>query len=301
MPSPTPASTVAANPSPAAAPDPTVGDVAAPWRPPTRTIELPGRGELRVRDSGVDDRPTVLLLHGWGVTADLNWSPAYAGLAADHRVVAFDHAGHGRGVRPAGGIVRLSHLADDAVAVMDQLGIAHATVVGYSMGGAVAQLVWKRHGHRVRGLVLASTARHFQGGPISDLWYRSYTPLAHLAEAASGPAQAVVRARVDRRVRGNPDEAWMREELEAASPAALLSSMRSIGRFRSNSWIGDVDVPTSVIVTSKDRTVPTRKQRGLAKAIPGAAHLEVEGPHDAIVTRADEYVPVLLDAVAHAT
>lgn len=290
---PHPATSTSTDPAPDAA-----GGPSAPWLPPARTVELPGRGALPVRDTG-GEGPAVVLLHGWGVTADLNWSPAYGALAEGHRVVAFDHAGHGRGVRPAGGIVRLSHLADDAVAVMDQLGIAHATVVGYSMGGAVAQLVWKRHGHRVRGLVLASTARHFQGGPISDLWYRSYTPLAHLAGVASGPAQALVRLRVDRRVRGNPNEAWMREELEAASPAALLSSMRSIGRFRSNAWIGEVDVPTSVIVTARDRTVPTRKQRGLAKAIPGAVHLEVEGPHDAIVTRADEYVPVLLDAVAH--
>lgn len=301
MPHPTTPTTTDATPDGDADPSATAGEPSAPWLPPATTVDLPGRGELRVRDTGGEDRPTVVLLHGWGVTADLNWSPAYEALAEGHRVVAFDHAGHGCGVRPPGGIVRLSHLADDAVAVMDQLDIAHATVVGYSMGGAVAQLVWKRHGHRVQGLVLASTARHFQGGPISDLWYRSYTPLAHLAEVASGPAQALVRVRVDRRVRGNPNEAWMREELEAASPAALLSSMRSIGRFRSNGWIGDVDVPTSVIVTSKDRTVPTRKQRGLAGAIPGAVHLEVEGPHDAIVTRAERYVPVLLEAVAHAT
>ena len=55
---------------------------------------------------------------------------------------------------------------------------------------------------------------------------------------------------------------------------------------------------TSVVVTTKDLTVPARRQRGLAAAIDGAATFEVEGPHDSIVSRAGAYVPVLLDAVA---
>ena len=92
----------------------------------------------------------------------------------------------------------------------------------------------------------------------------------------------------------------MRHELERVSPAGLLSSMRSVGAFRSNRWIGSVDVPTSVVITTKDRTVPTRNQRKLAAALPLARTFEVAGPHDSIVSRADEYVPVLLDAVEHA-
>lgn len=274
----------------------------APWLPPGRSVELPGIGTTFVRDSGGPaGAPVVLLLHGWGVTADLNWFTAYPALAERYRVVALDHRGHGRGVRPANGIVRLPDCADDAVAVLDALAIERATVVGYSMGGAVAQLVWHRHPERVDGLVLGSTARHFQGGPITDLWYRSYTPLAHAAHRVSGPADAVVRWRVDRRVKDAERAAWMRSELERVSPAGLLSSMRSIGRFRSNHWIGDVDVPTAVLVTTKDRTVPTRNQRRLAAAIPGAATSDIDGPHDSIITRADAYIPVLLDALEHTT
>jgi pimeloyl-ACP methyl ester carboxylesterase len=286
----------------AAVPTDGMGDAAAdegaPWLPPGRTVELPGRGEVFVRDSGgPEGAPTLLLLHGWAVTADLNWFPAYPGLAERYRVVALDHRGHGRGIRPANGIVRLADCADDAAAVLDALGVERATVVGYSMGGAIAQLVWHRHRERVGGLVLASTARHFQGGPITDLWYRSYTPLAHLAHRASGPADALVRMRVERRVRGDRRAAWMRRELERVSPAGLLSSMRSVGAFRSNRWIGDVEVPVSVLVTTKDRTVPTRNQRKLAAAIDHAEVLEFAGPHDSIVSRADAYVPLLLDAV----
>ncbi|MGN6693237.1 MAG: alpha/beta fold hydrolase, partial [Aquihabitans sp.] len=270
----------------------------APWLPPGRPVELPGLGTTFVRDSGGPaGAPVVLLLHGWSVTADLNFFTVYPSLAEAYRVVAIDHRGHGRGLRPPDGIVRLPDLADDAVAVLDALGIDEAVVLGYSMGGAVAQLVWHRHPERVQGLVLGSTARHFQGGPISDLWYRSYTPLAHAVHRVPAPADALVRWRVDRRVRTAERGAWMRSELEQVSPAGLLSSMRSVGRFRSNRWIGSVDVPTAVIVTAKDRTVPARRQRGLAAAIDGAAVFEVDGPHDSIVTRADAYVPVLGEAL----
>lgn len=276
--------------------------VGSPWVPPGGPVELPGRGTTFARDSGgPPDAPVLVLLHGWAVTADLNWFAAYPDLAQRYRVVTIDHRGHGRGIRPDGGRVRLSDCADDVVAMLDVLSIEQAVVVGYSMGGAIAQLVWRRHPDRVSGLVLCSTAQHFQGGPISDLWYRSYTPLAQVAYRFSGPADAIVRKRIDRRVAADPRSAWMRSELERADPAGLLSAMRSVGRIRSNPWIGEVDVPTAVIITTKDRTVPTRNQRKLAKAIPGATTFEIAGPHDSIVTRTDEYLPELLDAVATVT
>lgn len=279
----------------------------APWLPPGGPVELPGRGTTYVRDSGgTPGAPVLVLLHGWAVTADLNWFAAYPSLVKQHRVITIDHRGHGRGIRPQGGRVRLSDCADDVAALLDVLGIDQAVIVGYSMGGAIAQLVWRRHPARVSGLVLCSTARHFQGGPVTDLWYRSYTPLAVLANTFSGPAQAFVRKRVAHRVSNDPRADWMRTELERADPAGLLTSMRSVGRIRSNRWIGDVDVPAAVVVTTKDRTVPTRNQRKLAATI-GSDHgrqaptFEVVGPHDAIVTRTDEYLPALIDAIATVT
>ena len=93
----------------------------------------------------------------------------------------------------------------------------------------------------------------------------------------------------------------MRSELERVSPAGLLSSMRSVGRFRSNPWIGSVDVPASVVITTKDRTVPARNQRKLAASIVDATVREVAGPHDSIVSHAGEHVPELLAACAEVT
>ena len=62
-------------------------------------FNVPGRGEMFLRDSG-GDGPPVLLLHGWMFSADLNWYRTYAPLAeAGYRVLAVDHRGHGRGLR----------------------------------------------------------------------------------------------------------------------------------------------------------------------------------------------------------
>src|SRR5205823_1035497 len=112
--------------------------------PPARTVRVPGRGELFLRDTG-GDGPVVMLLHGWMATADLNWWTVYGDLvAAGYRVLAVDHRGHGRGLRPLVPF-RLSDCAADAAAVLRGLDLAPALVVGYSMGGAIAQHVAHEH------------------------------------------------------------------------------------------------------------------------------------------------------------
>lgn len=271
---------------------------AAPWLPDGRTVEVPERGEVFVREAGEPSpRPPVVLLHGWGVTSDLNFFPAFAALAERHHVLSFDHQGYARGLPVERSQVRLTACADDTAAVLDALGIDRAVLVGYSMGGAVAQLTWRRHPERVAGLVLASTSSTFQGGPLTDLSYRAYTPLSHLARVLAGPAGTFFGWRVDRRAAEGDHVDWGRAELRANDPAALLSSLRSIGRFRSVEWLPEIDAPTAVVVTSEDRVVPPRLQRQLADAIPDARRFDFEGPHDSIVTRSPGYVPVLVDAV----
>jgi 3-oxoadipate enol-lactonase len=94
---------------------------------------------------------------------------------------------------------------------------------------------------------------------------------------------------------------WAFAEFRSTSFWALLAALDAIGAFDSSTWIRRVDVPTSVVIASRDRFIPARRQRALAAAIPGAISYEVEGSHAAIVLGADEFVPVLLDACASVT
>ena len=275
---------------------------AEPELPPGRMVELPGRGRTFVRDlagpAGARRLPLVLL-HGWSVTADLNFFACYRPLADQgRRVVALDHRGHGRGIRPFGGRVRLSDCADDAAALLDMLGIERAIVLGYSMGGPIAQLTWRRHHDRVAGLVLCATSADFTSGPAAELRYRAFGGLGLVATVAPLPATNLFHRMIEQRVGDGPMVDWMRGELQRGSPAGLLSSLGSLGRFRADDWIGEVDVPTSVVRMTEDQTVSPRRQARLAELVPGAERFDVAGPHDVCATNPRRFVPVLLDAVA---
>ncbi|MEN3316482.1 MAG: hypothetical protein V7605_2716, partial [Acidimicrobiaceae bacterium] len=118
-----------------------------PELPPGHTVDLPGRGPAFIREAGgPPGAPTVMLLHGLTASTDLNWFESFSALAAWFRVIAVDHRGYGRGLpAAAGGGFSLEDCADEAVAVADALGVRSFVPVGYSLGGAVAQLVWRRH------------------------------------------------------------------------------------------------------------------------------------------------------------
>ena len=76
----------------------------------------------------------------------------------------------------------------------------------------------------------------------------------------------------------------------------MVEGFRELRLFNAAPWIGEVDVPTSVVVTTGDHLVPPARQRKLAEAIPGARVLEVDGDHDVCVSGPRRFVPALVEA-----
>ncbi len=76
----------------------------------------------------------------------------------------------------------------------------------------------------------------------------------------------------------------------------MLAWAAALGRFSSRAWIGGVDVPTAVVVTSRDVLVPTARQRALAAAIPGATVVELDGDHGVFVTDPRAFAAALVEA-----
>ena len=76
--------------------------VAPTWLPPALIRNVPGRGEIfyRHHTGGEAGAPTLVLLHGWTASADLQWFTAYQALGARYPFVAMDVRGHGRGEPP---------------------------------------------------------------------------------------------------------------------------------------------------------------------------------------------------------
>lgn len=265
--------------------------------PPGRDIELPDRGTTFVREfPGPPGAPTLMLLHGLTASADLNWGPSYAALARQFRVVALDLRGHGRGI-PASMPFRLETCADDAAALADLLGIERMIVVGYSMGGIVAQLACRRHPRLVQGLVLCATASDFT---ISGLEYLTVcSTFAAIAFARLVPP--VLHSGFDlvgRFVVGPLDDPvhWVASHLRQASLATTVSAAQAVSAFTSLPWVGDLDVPAAVVVTTRDRVVPPARQLDLARAIPGAETFVIGEGHGVCVGRPDLFIPALLAA-----
>jgi 3-oxoadipate enol-lactonase len=264
--------------------------------PKGRLIDLPGRGRTFVREvDGPSGAPTLLLLHGWTATADLNWFTAFDALGEHFRVVALDHRGHGRGIRPQGSF-RLEDCADDAAALADVLGLSTFIPVGYSMGGTVAQLMWRRHESRVRGMVLCSTAGHFTSSREERLSFLGLTGLAALARLAPGQAREWLTEQLYLQRKSAGVQPWAIQQMAEHDWRHILEAGGEIGSFNSLDWLAGVDVPTAIVITTDDPVVPVQRQQRLAESIPAAAVYHVDAGHDAIYARAADYVPVLVEA-----
>jgi pimeloyl-ACP methyl ester carboxylesterase len=274
--------------------------VGRPELPVVHDVLLPGRGTTAVYSvEGPPDSMPVLLLHGWTVTAALNWFQVFRPLATHHRVISFDQRGHGHGIRPDGRW-RLDHAVDDAVALLDALGIEQVILAGYSMGGAVAQLLARRHPERVRGLVLAAT---WSKGPTHTIRNQILRG-SHLAGWAlrGMPRRRQIQAVRSVWARLAPTDptsrpAWFVAEVMAGSFPHIVEAGRELMRFDSRDWLHELAMPTGVMITTNDSVVPLRRQRVLADRIPSTIVREVAIDHDGCVTDPDRFVEPFVQLV----
>jgi pimeloyl-ACP methyl ester carboxylesterase len=293
-----------------------------------------------VRETGaVEGRPTLLLLHGWLASGGLNWMRAFESLNAHYRVLAPDFRGHARGGPSRTGF-SMSESADDMGALLDALNLGGpAIVVGYSMGGMIAQELWRRHRSLVGGLVLSATS--CAPVPIS----RGRTPFARIMNLANattrkmGSALSIPTRILSTFERGlveatddagtgreaspraftapsmtpsttptsrssdasaasigtPPTSDWARREFARHHWPTVLDAGRAIAEFDTRDWIREVDVPTTVMLTKRDRLVPPHQQRAMAGRIPDARIETVDAGHFACVR--DDFGPRILRSV----
>lgn len=274
-----------------------------PWVPipAGRMVELPGRGgSTYVTDTAgpSPDSPTVVLLHALGCTGLLTWFPVIPRLSERYRVVTMDQRWHGRGIHSDE--FSLYDCADDVAALIDVLELDDVIVAGYSMGGVVAQRVWRQHREKIQGLVLCSTSDRFSGnlaekgfflGMGTTMWgLRGLSHSRTVVRAAKAAADATD-------LRPDGIQEWALAEFRETSPWAVGQALAALGRHHSRPWLGKIDVPTAVCVTTKDHVIPPQRQVGLARAIKGATLHEVPAGHAACVLASEHFVPTFLEAV----
>ena len=226
--------------------------------------------------------PRLLFISGTG--GDLRNKPNMfdSPLAKHFEMLSYDQRGLGQSEIPAGDYT-MADYADDAAALMAEVGWDEALVMGASFGGMVAQELALRHPTRVRRLVLACTSSGGAGGA-------SY-PLHELADLA--PAERVERSlaladtRIDDAWRVANPERW--EAMRAQSGTAPTpTAERQEGarkqlqaRKGHDTWdrLGQIQCPTLVAGGLYDGIAPPENSQRLAEAIPGAEVQMFEGGH----------------------
>lgn len=264
-----------------------------------RTVRV-GRHEFFVREAGDGAAPPIVLVHGWSFDGEMTFHGIVPGLAERFRVLMIDHRGHGKSDRIRGRY-DVEDLADELAAVLTALEVGPVTVVGYSLGGMVAQALAARHPTLVARMVLAATAAR----PVDRA--RPLVKFAFLVGRSIARISSVEMSFITYRLlvgRGIVDErhrAWLWENLRHRDATLYYEAGFAAWRFDSRSWVGDVRIPTLVIITTADQIVPSRTQYDLAAHVHEPDVVELVGArHESILDRPDEYVKLITDFATRA-
>ena len=240
--------------------------------------------------------PTLLLLHGWTATADINWAYAYGPLAEQYGLIAPDLHGHGRGPRRHRRF-RLEECAHDVAALTDYLGVEKVIVVGYSMGGTVAQMMWRHHPELVDAMVLCATAGRFEESLHELIRFAALGTLAVAAAILPRNLSRWIGGRMLEKKSEQGMSEWALGEMYRHEPLRLLQAGRELGKFDSRAWLGAVDVPVASVITAQDEVVSPQRQRELASLIGAQDIFEIAGGHTVCLRPTVEWPQMLLAAV----
>lgn len=269
-----------------------------PWVPPGRTAQLPGRGEIFYRHHERPDAPaTLLLLHGWTASADLQFFTAYEELAEQYSFVAVDHRGHGRGIRAP---FTLEDAADDAAALVRQLGVGPVVLIGFSMGGPISLLFADRHPDLVAGIIVQATAMEWKATRRDRAQWKGLGVMGMLLRSRWHPR--LLEAAVRRILPEFPDVEqwmpWLEGEVRRGDALGIIQAGRGLAAFDARPWAGSLGRPAGMLVTTADRLVKPRKQWQLAKALRAEVR-ELPFDHLCTLTNPVEYSAATRALVDH--
>jgi 3-oxoadipate enol-lactonase len=249
---------------------------------------------------GRRDAPAVLMIQGLGADKH-GWDMQRFVLARHYRVIAFDNRGAGRSDKPFGAY-SIEQMADDAVAVMEDAGVAAAHVVGASMGGAISQVLAIRHPDRVLSLTLACTACRNQPWrrELLERWMQTALERG-MGAMTSEAARWVMAPRSFRRL--VPAFGWLGPLAMGRPPHSFVSQVRAI--LAGDESLADelhmITVPTLVIVGNQDILTPRGDSEEIADRIPGAELVVISGAaHGFMVEHATTFNKILQDFLRRA-
>jgi len=237
--------------------------------------------------AGEAHSPPLVLVHGWAADAVLNWHVALPDLAR-WSVVAPDLPGHGH--THGSGHFSLDGCALAVAAVCDGLGIRGATMVGYSMGGPVVQLLARDRPELVGGVVMFATAARVMPSRFARHGLPLLAQSSRLGVEAFTAASKVLHP-------GSPLAAHALSTLHESDKGALVHAASELAHFDSREWVGSLGLTAASVVTTKDHVVPASAQLELAAllGVPDARTWRLPHGHLACL---DHNFGVMVDTAA---
>jgi 3-oxoadipate enol-lactonase len=243
---------------------------------------------LHFDEAGAAASPALLLLHGIGSNRR-SFRRQLEGLAARYRAIALDAPCYGLSADPSQAFT-LEAMADAAAGLLDGLGIPAAHVLGHSMGGVAAQLLYHRHPAKVRSLILADTNPGSGSLPEPErsarierrIWaIETQTP----RQMAEERAPALVSAAASREL---IDE--LVGVMAEIRPTTYRAAAVAMGTTDLSELLRIIRVPTLVVVGELDTVTPPAVATALAQSIPGARLVTIhEAGHASHQERPDQF------------
>lgn len=220
---------------------------------------------LNFRDEGTG--PPVLLVHGVGASLQ-SWDGMIAVLGQGRRYVRFDLRGHGASARTSGPYA-LDDFVEDAIVFLDHLKIERVALVGFSLGGLIAQAIALAHAERLSGLALISTI----AGRTPEEQARARARARTLAEKGANAhlAEAVERWFTNEFRATNPEVLEKRRlQSMANDPDCYAAAYRVLAENDLGERLREIAVPTLVLTGENDVGSPPRMARLMHERIAGS-------------------------------
>lgn len=261
------------------------------------------RGAHTIQYHEIGAGEPIVLIQGLGMPGVM-WRDLADELAAHNlRVIMPDNRGTGGSGRVPTWAFTVEDMADDVAAVLDHAGEADALVLGYSLGGMIAQHVALRHPGRVRGLLLAATTCGLPHGTIpapGTIWGllklflrpKDITPAqvqAVMTHPDATPRLAEIFAQIEDKLKSAP-----------TPPQTIIGQLLAATQHSAGFRLKQIKAPTWIVTGDSDALIPSRNSDILAARIPGAQlHVVPRTGHLFAYERPGALRDLLLDWRAH--
>jgi pimeloyl-ACP methyl ester carboxylesterase len=267
-------------------------------------------GELQVTDTGKPDGPPIVLLHCY--TCEMRWwDGMLPDLEAEHRVIRIDLLGHGGSEKPAEGYT-MENQATTVAAVLNQIGVNHATVVGHSLGFTVATALAEKSPGLVAKLVDIDQAPDNSYGDFPFLANLGYWPLIGPASYRVIPDFAIRNALKVAFAPGynlaqgfeNPDQPV--DDFHAMTYSSYKKSANDEESFTDDEPLNErlealpTPIPLLVIFGTEDQVYDAEKSADAFRDVPGASISLIDGAgHSPNVEKPAETSALVLEFAAN--